>query len=296
MAVIHYLHFSRSLRKVSSIYGASPASLSRWVRKHAEGITVSPKQRRPRQSFVVQSAINSIIARDAFQTLHDIVYALKNRNIFVSRSTVQRYLCRDGYSRKRAVHRFSPKEPSPLDARRFLDEMQTAKEVISIDETSVVLERKPLYGYTLKGTRAVYRSKKPFRGNRVTLLLAISNIRGVIAYRTFSGSCNRDRFAAFIREDVIAPGATVTLDNVRFHHSVIVKHAAEAVGLRLVFTPPYSPDFNFIENAFSVIKSHTRKFDASEHLKAAIALVTPSKAVSLYHHMLRCVSKIAVNA
>lgn len=127
----------------------------------------------------------------------------------------------------------------------------------------------------------------------MTLLLAVSNTRGVIAHRAFGGSCNRDRFAAFLREDVTAPEATATLDNVRFHHSAIVRDAAERSGLKLVYTPPYSPDFNFVENAFSIIKSHTRKLDASEHLDAAIRLVTPVKAKALYDHMIRFVEAVA---
>lgn len=291
-AVVHYLHFTRSLRKVSALYGASAASLSRWVRKRVGTLTESV--RRPRRgSATVQSAVESLLSDDPFQTLSGLVGKLKELGIASSKSAVHRNIKVARLSRKRAAHRFAPKAPTPSDAQRFLDAVREANEVVSIDETSVILERKPLYGYSLKGTRPVFRSKKPPRGNRVTLLLAVSNKRGVIAHRTFNGSCNRERFAAFLQEDVDARGAAVTLDNVRFHHSPNVKRAADSAGLQLVYTPPYSPDFNFIENAFSIIKSHTRRLDASEHLQSAIETVTPAKAAALYRHMVHHVRGVA---
>ena len=105
-AVIHYLHFTRSLRKVSAIYGTSPASLSRWVRKSAAPVTT----RKTRGPATLQAAVRDVVAGDAFQTLDDIVAALKKRGIAASTSTVHRHLKLAGYSRKRAVHRFSKKE------------------------------------------------------------------------------------------------------------------------------------------------------------------------------------------
>ena len=290
-AVIHYVHFQRSLRKVSKLYGASPSTLCRWVRKEFNSI---PRPRKtPRSTSLVQDAVYNILQNDPFHTLNTIMDALKLQGIVSSKSTIHRHIKQSRYSRKRAAHRFSPKVPLPEDARDFLTTVQKFKEVVSIDETSIVLEKRPLYGYSLKGTRPVHRSNKPHRGNRITLLLAVSNTRGVIAHKTFSGSCNRDIFASFIRNDVSAPGAVVTLDNVRFHHSNNVKLAADASKLTLLFTPPYSPDFNFIENAFSIIKSHTRRFDACDHIEEAIGKVTKKTAMSLYQHMLRFVEKVA---
>ncbi len=57
----------------------------------------------------------------------------------------------------------------------------------------------------------------------------------------------------------LKPADVVILDNLPAHKSVAVRQAIEAVGARLVFLPPYSPDFNPIENAFSKLKALLRK-------------------------------------
>lgn len=54
-------------------------------------------------------------------------------------------------------------------------------------------------------------------------------------------------------------GDVVIMDNVNFHRSLAVKQAIEAVGARLIFLPPYSPDFSPIENMWSKIKSILRR-------------------------------------
>lgn len=151
MAVVHYLHFTRSLRKVSAIYGTSPASLSRWVRKHTENAAPAPRRRKTRDTATaVHRAVRDAVALDAFITLNDIVASLNKQKISASKSTVHRHLKSGGFSRKRAVRRFSLKEPTASDAAQFLSAVRTGGEVIAIDEASVVLERQPLYGYTLR--------------------------------------------------------------------------------------------------------------------------------------------------
>ena len=64
-------------------------------------------------------------------------------------------------------------------------------------------------------------------------------------------------------EQVLVPtlrqGDTVIMDNLPAHKGVDVRRAIEAVGATLRYLPPYSPDFNPIENAFSKLKAELRK-------------------------------------
>lgn len=57
----------------------------------------------------------------------------------------------------------------------------------------------------------------------------------------------------------LKPGDTVILDNLAAHKGAGARAAIEAAGARLLFLPPYSPDFNPIEMAFSKLKAHLRK-------------------------------------
>ena len=57
----------------------------------------------------------------------------------------------------------------------------------------------------------------------------------------------------------LAPGDIVIMDNLPAHKGSAVREAVEATGARLLFLPPYSPDFNPIENAFAKLKALLRK-------------------------------------
>ena len=74
------------------------------------------------------------------------------------------------------------------------------------------------------------------------------------------------------------------MDNLAAHKVSGVREALEAVGAELIYLPPYSPDFNPIEKAFSQIKAHLRKAAArtkealDQALKEAIEIVRPEQA------------------
>ena len=97
---------------------------------------------------------------------------------------------------------------------------------------------------------------------------------------------NGTAFLAYI-EQVLAPtlkpGDIVVMDNLPAHKPAAIRHAIEVTGARLFFLPPYSPDFNPIEMAFSKIKAILRPpQEPSRTLWAATAsaidAVTPSEA------------------
>lgn len=93
---------------------------------------------------------------------------------------------------------------------------------------------------------------------------------------TLDGPMNAAAFRAYV-EQVLAPtldpGDIVVMDNLPAHKGAAVRTAIEARGASLVLLPPYSPDFNPIENAYAKFKSQLRKAAARsvDTLEAAIA-------------------------
>jgi transposase len=81
----------------------------------------------------------------------------------------------------------------------------------------------------------------------------------------FDGGMTSDRFIGYVRH-VLAPtlraGQVVVADNLRAHHADGARAAIESRGARLLFLPPYSPDFNPIEHAFSKVKQFLRRAKA----------------------------------
>lgn len=73
---------------------------------------------------------------------------------------------------------------------------------------------------------------------------------------------NRISFQAYVDQVLVpslTPGDIVVMDNLASHKAPGVREAIEAVGAELLYLPPYSPDFNPIENAFSKLKALLRK-------------------------------------
>jgi transposase len=97
---------------------------------------------------------------------------------------------------------------------------------------------------------------------KTTTFVGALTLRGMSAPFVISGPINRAAFEAYV-ERVLAPelrpGDIVVMDNLSSHKGPRVRAMIEAAGARLLFLPPYSPDFNPIENAFAKLKALLRK-------------------------------------
>lgn len=120
-----------------------------------------------------------------------------------------------------------------------------------------------LRGRAPRGERL--RSAIPHGHWRTTTFVAGLRLTGIDAPMVIDGPINGESFLAYVRQ-VLAPtlcsGDTVIMDNLGSHKGAAVREAIEAAGARLRFLPPYSPDFNPIENAFSKLKALLRKVAA----------------------------------
>lgn len=130
------------------------------------------------------------------------------------------------------------------------------------------------YGRAPRGKRC--RASVPYGHWKTTTFTAGLRITGMTAPFVLDGPMDGECFLAYV-EQVLAPslnpGDIVIIDNLPAHRVKGSKAAIEATGATLLFLPPYSPDFNPIENAFAKLKAHLRKAAARtvEDLWAAIA-------------------------
>jgi transposase len=117
-----------------------------------------------------------------------------------------------------------------------------------------------LRGRAPKGQRL--RMSVPHGHWKTTTFIAGLRRDGIVAPFVLDGPINRDAFEAYVAQ-VLVPdlraGDTVVLDNLSSHKGPRVSKLIEAAGARLLYLPPYSPDFNPIENAFSKLKALLRK-------------------------------------
>lgn len=161
--------------------------------------------------------------------------------------------------------------------------------LVFIDETGVSTKMARIRGRSPRGERC--RAPVPHGHWKTTTFVGALRLSGITAPMTLGGAMNGTAFLAYV-EQVLAPtlkpGDIVIMDNLPAHKPVAIRHAIEGTGARLFFLPPYSPDFNPIEMAFSKIKALLKKAAARtvEDLWAATAsaidAVTPSEARNYY--------------
>jgi len=116
------------------------------------------------------------------------------------------------------------------------------------------------YGRARRGERL--RVGVPHGHWKTTTFVAGLRTTGLVAPFVLDGPINRNAFETYV-EKVLAPelrpGDVVIMDNLASHKGQSVRTLIEAAGASLLYLPPYSPDFNPIENAFAKLKALLRK-------------------------------------
>lgn len=132
-----------------------------------------------------------------------------------------------------------------------------------IDETSVKTNLTRLRGWAPKGERLIMDA--PFGVWGTQTLIAGLTHNALIAPWVIKGAMNGEAFETYIREVLIPeiPSRTVVIcDNLATHKNKAAAHALHKHGCWFLFLPPYSPDLNPIEMAFSKLKAHLRRIGA----------------------------------
>jgi transposase len=170
------------------------------------------------------------------------------------------------------------------NAREFWQLVQKilAKDLIFIDESGVNLALTRLFARAPKGERA--HGKRPQkRGKNVSLIGAIS-LGGLVTHISLIGATDGLTFEAFVAQKLVPklwPGACVVMDNCSIHKGKEIEALIKQAGAKLIYLPPYSPEFSPIENCWSKIKSLLRSIGARNYPDLAQAIEDTFNKISL---------------
>ena len=131
--------------------------------------------------------------------------------------------------------------------------------LVFIDETGLSTKMARLRGRAPRGERC--RAGIPHGHWKTTTFTGALRLTGMTAPFVYDGAMNGTVFLAYIEQVLVptlSPGDIVVMDNLPAHKASGVRDAIESVGATLRFLPPYSPDFNPIENAFAKLKARLR--------------------------------------
>ena len=136
-------------------------------------------------------------------------------------------------------------------------------QLVFVDDMGTNTSLSPLYAYSPKGRRA-YADVPRNRGKNTTLLASIT-VDGMGPCIAAEGTTTSAVFEAYVEQILVPtlhPGQAVVLDNLSAHKSEQVRELLEGRDCELLFLPPYSPDLNPIEEAFSKVKALLRRAEA----------------------------------
>jgi transposase len=134
-------------------------------------------------------------------------------------------------------------------------------------------------GRSQRGERC--RASVPHGHWKMTTFTAGLRLNGMTAPMVLDGPMDGECFLAYVEQilsPTLWPGDVVVMDNLPAHRVKGVRSAIERAGAKLLYLPPYSPDFNPIEQAFSKLKALLRKAAARtlDDLWNAIAAILPA--------------------
>jgi transposase len=163
--------------------------------------------------------------------------------------------------------------------------------LVFLDESGVTTSMTRLFARSEGGGR-IYEAMPDSRWKILTIIGAMS-LRGMIATMTIEEATDGDIFRAYVEQVLCAalqPGDVVVMDNLSSHKVSGVREMIEKAGAEVLYLPPYSPDLNPIEKAWSKLKKILRdaKARTKEALEKAIAealkLITADNVLAWFNH------------
>lgn len=164
-----------------------------------------------------------------------------------------------------------------------------------LDEAGFSLSLSLPYGWGNRGEPLV-ESVPSRRGKNLSVLGAI-DVEGVIAHTSKDGAMTRADVERFFRRDLLPrllAGSVLVLDNASIHKGGQIERLARRAGCRVLYLPPYSPDFNPIEMIWSVVKRAVRREGPRDEqsrrasVTAGLVSVTAELATSCFRHCGYC--------
>lgn len=169
--------------------------------------------------------------------------------------------------------------------------------LVFIDEMGVLLGLMRTHARAAPGERA-YDFKPFYRGSKVSVIGAIS-VSKVLAVMTLDDAMDAAAFKVYVRECLVPelwPGAVVVMDNLPAHKVEAIAPLIEAVGARVMYLSPYSPEFNPIEHWWSQLKAFLRQFSPTTStmvdtlIATAMDLIDPQHLRNWFAHCCYCPS------
>ena len=257
-----YAHI-KNFRKLGVIFGVSPSTICRWNKASTSEKTLGrpSKITEPIKQFIrtylaehpfVTALRLSVVLRSVFgQKFSRQLVTVAIRSAGMSRVKVRRQVIRDVDEHRHKVDVF---------LRSLVAGIRAGSNFVFVDETGFSDIALPMRGYVRKGQR-LYVKCSSSSWCRISVAAAISE-QGAVMTSSAKGTFGSKNFARFLSDLNLPSGAILVMDNAAFHKTVEVLNVIRQKGWKVLFTPPYCPWYNPIENVFGCVTMKYRNLRA----------------------------------
>ena len=264
--IISTVQSGGSARAAARRFGVSASSAIILVARWRETGSYAPGQvggQKKRKLAGHEDWLHEVMASDPDITLDELRDRVALLGISISRQSLNDTLHALGYRYKKTVHAAEQGRADVARKRHHWRNWQTwlkPDRLVFVDETGARTNMARLRGRSLKGQRLL--STTPWGHWKTTTFVAGLRTTSLTAPMVLDGAMNGDAFIAYVEQVLapsLSPGDIVIMDNLSSHKVAGVREAIKAAGAFLLYLPPYSPDLNPIELAFSKLKALLRK-------------------------------------
>ena len=260
----YYNNNNNSLRYIETNFGISKSTLHRWVNNIDN--KKENQLNKYKSNILIIEFIKRSLDHNPFQTLDILNLKIFNKfKVSLSKSTISNYLKIIGYSKKKIIKRLYTKSLKDHILNRKIIKKKLKKlnkdNIICIDESGITRNLYGNSGWCKKNNRLVSHISTKVIPNQYSLIMTISN-KQILKYELYKQQAiNTDLYYIFLKELLKnIKNKYILMDNVSFHKSKRIKELIEETNNKILFIPPYSPDFNPIEEVFSKMKAFIRKY------------------------------------
>lgn len=271
-AIKHYEQ-SDNLTETCRVFHCYRKTLKLWYDKYKATGSLTRKNREQGSYKVKKELVQYAIKRirekpDIF--IKDLLDEVKKKypDIPISRQHLGRILRNENKTRKRLRHIHQPATywGKPRNHNKEITDYlakiqkQPIDKIIALDETAIYASLKGTYGRCSLGKRCAYKTTDNKIFKKYSLLIAI-NTHGIVGWKLYEeGAVNSERLTAFIAEHITPKyeDNVVIMDNAGFHKTQDVKQEIQKKN-QFIYTIPYYPRSNPIENFFSQLKHYIKK-------------------------------------
>ena len=272
LRAVHYYNKIHNYVKVCEVFECSERSLKRWVERYDKTKNVNRKSRKLGSYKLEKQHIQFI--KETLQKHSDIqmnflqeLLKTKFPKLEISRQYLSDIIRDNNITRKRATFKHFPKtyrgniRNEQQELKEFFDVISKFKleDIISIDETSVSTSLTHNYCRAFLGDRCVKKTTNNEVFKKYSLVVAINNKKCIATELYQNGAVNSERFNDFLTKICSKVKSKLfVLDNGQIHKKERTKQIIKDSGNYLVYTCPYHPRLNSIEQFFNQMKHYIK--------------------------------------